>query len=206
MLVREYYNERYAKDNQNKPRKTVIRFVNKYLKKGDTCLDLGCGEGRNAKYMWDRGIKVYGIDISDEGVRQTNKRIGVDVASTAKIIDLKSGSFKCVVCNRVIEYGNTNQVFNTICEISRLLHASGIALITTRSTKQPPNDGEVLIKENQFGGRDYQDTEYEDNVQHYFSETEIQAMVDAARLKIVKLKHRITKGTKCEWILVVRKI
>ncbi len=36
------------------------------LNKGDTILDLGCGNGRAVKYFVDKGFQGIGVDISDK--------------------------------------------------------------------------------------------------------------------------------------------
>jgi SAM-dependent methyltransferase len=42
-------------------------------------LDLGMGEGRNARYLAQRGWDVTGVDVSGEGVRQAREAGGVQV-------------------------------------------------------------------------------------------------------------------------------
>lgn len=37
-------------------------------------LDVGCGPGRLSGALWDRDVKVLGVDISPEAVRQTRQR------------------------------------------------------------------------------------------------------------------------------------
>lgn len=41
--------------------------------KGAIILDLGCGTGRNAHYLAEKGFNVYAYDISDEAIQQANK-------------------------------------------------------------------------------------------------------------------------------------
>jgi len=45
---------------------TLTNFLN--LKKGDTILDLACGRGRHAKYLYKQGFDVTGIDLSKESI------------------------------------------------------------------------------------------------------------------------------------------
>lgn len=38
------------------------------LKKNDTILDLACGRGRHAKYLYRQGFDVTGVDLSEESI------------------------------------------------------------------------------------------------------------------------------------------
>jgi 2-polyprenyl-3-methyl-5-hydroxy-6-metoxy-1,4-benzoquinol methylase len=40
---------------------------------GATILDAGCGTGRNAHYLAEKGFKVYAYDLSDEAIQQANE-------------------------------------------------------------------------------------------------------------------------------------
>lgn len=66
---REYKNPLFVTKNEG-PQADTLRFF-KFFKKGQkykvdgrTVLDLGCGTGRNANYLAERGNKVIGIEIS----------------------------------------------------------------------------------------------------------------------------------------------
>ncbi len=45
---------------------TLTNFLN--LKKNDTILDLACGKGRHAKYLYKQGFDVTGVDLSKESI------------------------------------------------------------------------------------------------------------------------------------------
>ena len=212
MEVKDYYNQRYAERNNIKPRKAVCRFVKRYLKKGMKVLDIGCGEGRHLRYAISRGCDGYGIDISEEGVRQTNLSVGKDVATTKTTEMFSDGSFNGIICNRVIEYNDSPGVIKAFSEIGRLLTSGGYGLITTRSTKQPPKEGEEFVRESPLGGMEYK-TPY-DGLQHYFSREELEWLSEkASGLSVHLLKLRESaidpdgkaRDPKYEWVLIVRK-
>lgn len=52
----------------------VINFINDYkVNKQDRILDLGCGEGRNAIYLLEKGYNVLAIDYSSSVIDMCNK-------------------------------------------------------------------------------------------------------------------------------------
>lgn len=79
------YTRFYAKRNHVNvyPTEFVVRtFLAQYpglkMKKfspGDTIVDVGCGDGRNAFFLWQQGYKVYGTEITKEICEQTQSRM-----------------------------------------------------------------------------------------------------------------------------------
>ena len=84
---REYKNPLLITKNEG-PQADTLRFL-KFLKKEEKyrveeriVLDLGCGTGRNANYLAERGNKVIGIEISKTALSLAKSRakdLGVDV-------------------------------------------------------------------------------------------------------------------------------
>ena len=84
---REYKNPKLVTKNEG-PQADTLRFL-KFLKKGEkyrvedrVILDLGCGTGRNANYLAERGNIVIGIEISKTAINLAKDRareIGVEV-------------------------------------------------------------------------------------------------------------------------------
>lgn len=50
--------------SKSKPASIVVDFCDNHLKDRAVVLDLGCGGGRNAHYLAQRGYKVCGVDIA----------------------------------------------------------------------------------------------------------------------------------------------
>ncbi len=87
-----------------KPQSSVLKFV-KWLKKrapkedraealsGARVLDLGCGEGKNARYFASLGARVSGIDISDVAIARAKEEGGAGgAASRAGACEFATGS------------------------------------------------------------------------------------------------------------------
>jgi len=76
---REYKNPKLVTKNEG-PQADTLRFL-KFLKKEEkyrvedkVILDLGCGTGRNANYLAERGNKVIGIEISKTALEIAKSR------------------------------------------------------------------------------------------------------------------------------------
>jgi SAM-dependent methyltransferase len=84
---REYRNPKLV-TKKEEPQSDTLRFL-KFLKKDQkykvedrSILDLGCGTGRNANYLAERGNKVIGIEISKTAINLAKERaseLGVKV-------------------------------------------------------------------------------------------------------------------------------
>jgi SAM-dependent methyltransferase len=82
----------------------LIRRVQEWLPSGATVFDAGCGDGKNALHLHERGYAVNGCDISSSAIALLSQRFGAagyrsrefDVADVAAI-HLPAGSLDCVV-------------------------------------------------------------------------------------------------------------
>ncbi len=69
-LAKEYA-EHYESGNPDRP--FLDEFLNQ-MKKGSRLLDLGCGTGSGAKYLFDHGIQVEGVDLSSRMIEVATRR------------------------------------------------------------------------------------------------------------------------------------
>lgn len=58
-----------------KPTPDVKKFIYENVNKDDSCLDLGCGEGRDAIYLLNNGYNIDAIDYSIEAIKTCKKLI-----------------------------------------------------------------------------------------------------------------------------------
>ena len=65
------YAEHYECGNPDRP--FLDEFLN-HIKKGSRLLDLGCGTGTGAKYFFDHGMQVEGIDLSSRMIEVASRR------------------------------------------------------------------------------------------------------------------------------------
>ncbi len=93
-------------------------FYHKYLfgpiesllpKDGSPILDVGCGNGYLANELIDKGYSVYGIDISEDGIKIANKKnkghfFVSDAESGVLPEPLKDICFTTIISTEVIEH------------------------------------------------------------------------------------------------------
>lgn len=73
-LVAEEYGRRYFNELEHKPldRQLMNSFADEVKGLGSVC-DLGCGPGQVARYLHERGVSAFGIDLSPEMVKLAKK-------------------------------------------------------------------------------------------------------------------------------------
>lgn len=54
---------------------TTIRYIDKYLKKGDKILDIGAGTGIYSLYYAEKGYKVDAIELTNANIEEFKKNI-----------------------------------------------------------------------------------------------------------------------------------
>ncbi len=103
-------------------KRVVSNFIKYYnLKSGDRVLDVGCAKGFLVKDFLDRGIDVYGIDISNYAIDNCHK----DVVSRVKVASAKSlpfpdKSFKLVISINTLHNLNKSECTIAMKEIMRV--------------------------------------------------------------------------------------
>jgi ubiquinone/menaquinone biosynthesis C-methylase UbiE len=102
-------------------------------KKGEKILDVGCGTGYYLKYILDKGAEAYGLDLSEEYIKQAKAYISPNRATlkvaSASNIPFKSGYFDQVLATEVIEHVPNYE--KSLKEVYRVLRSNGSAVITT---------------------------------------------------------------------------
>jgi len=88
-----FYNENakdFFENTINADMKEAYDKFNKYLKKGDIVLDLGCGSGRDSNYFLNYGYNVISVDYSDEMVKMASNYLDKNVLK----VDMREMDFK----------------------------------------------------------------------------------------------------------------
>lgn len=96
------YDKRYKqvyKNNMlwetNKPTYLVLETVNKYnINKNDKILDLGCGEGRDAINLLDKGYNVLAVDYSKTVINKCNELTNNKYINNFRKFDLIEDNMK----------------------------------------------------------------------------------------------------------------
>jgi ubiquinone/menaquinone biosynthesis C-methylase UbiE len=106
------------------------------IQKGMKLLDAGCGNGRNAYYLMQAGVKVYGADVSEAAI-QRMKQLAKELAPTLPernfiVADLDKlpfddSTFDVVICSAVLHFARSEDHFKTmVSELWRILKPGGM--------------------------------------------------------------------------------
>lgn len=93
---RQKWNAKYAPDEyvMGDAPKAILKLIEPSLPKSGRALDIACGEGQNAVWLAERGLKVTGVDISARGLDKMNRLArehGVEARVTGIQHDLDRG-------------------------------------------------------------------------------------------------------------------
>jgi 2-polyprenyl-6-hydroxyphenyl methylase/3-demethylubiquinone-9 3-methyltransferase len=100
---------------------------------GRRVLDLGCGKGRFARALIERGADVVGIDLSAAMLRDA---AGTDrVRASARRLPFGTGQFDGVIAVEVFEHLAPRSVDDVCSEIRRVLRPGGKLVIVDKNAR-----------------------------------------------------------------------
>jgi ubiquinone/menaquinone biosynthesis C-methylase UbiE len=131
--VAEEYTAQLLNELENKPldRELLDRFAERMRRKGRVC-DLGCGPGHVARYLYERGVDVFGIDLSPgmvEEARKANPDIEFRVGDM-RALDLPDGSLAGIAAFYSIIHVPREEVTDALRELRRVLQPGGVLFLT----------------------------------------------------------------------------
>lgn len=132
--IKEQYNTIAHDWNTTRYRPNGIKMMQiKKLKKGDTLLDLGCGNGLIAPFAEERRVKYFGLDISAKLIamaRRKYPKLYFKIANATKKLPFNNASFKWVFAFAVLHHIPTPKLrLKFLQEIYRVLKSKGRASI-----------------------------------------------------------------------------
>jgi SAM-dependent methyltransferase len=131
-VAREYADEIYA-ELAGKPfdRHLLDRFAERVRGRGRVC-DLGCGPAQIARYLRDRGVDAFGVDLS-AGMLAQARRLNPDlqfVQTSMLTLGLRSGKFGGVAAFYSIIHIPRSKAVEALAEVRRVLQPGGLFLFT----------------------------------------------------------------------------
>src|SRR3989344_4090379 len=119
----------------------IIDVINKYVKNGNSILDIGCGAGTLSFYLASKGYSVHGIDISKKAIKacvQSARLLGLNNVSF-KVKNFPDESlnkkFDFIICTEVLEHLEDDR--KALSKIFLSLNKGGIAILSTPSKNAP---------------------------------------------------------------------
>jgi SAM-dependent methyltransferase len=131
-VAREYADEIYG-ELAGKPfdRDLLDRFAERVRGRGWVC-DLGCGPAQIARYLRDRGVDAFGVDLS-AGMLAEARRLNSDLQfaqSSMLALGLRSGKLGGVAAFYSIIHIPRSKVVEVLAEARRVLRPGGVFLFT----------------------------------------------------------------------------
>ncbi len=183
------------------------------IARGGRALDIGVGGGRHAKLLNEFGFEVSGIDISEEGLRQTRnvlEKLGMHAAlhsASMAALPFESEFFDVVVSYGVFNYGASADMVSAIRELHRVLQPGRRAFVVTRTTSDYRFGKGKELEPGTFQ-LDISDTSEEGTVQHFLSEADVYhrfAAFSEIRLEKTETTFALGKKTNSDWLIDLRK-
>lgn len=183
--------DRYFEEHNdiNKVQKNLDLFIS-YLQ-GNKILDIGCGPGRDARYLAEKNLEVVGIDLTTNLIKIASKN-----APRAKfiIMDMRRLNFPERYFDGVWVWASflhipRKESKKTLIKFNRVLKERGILAISVKKGK-----GEGFIKKDEADNRFYS----------FYEEKEFIELLESCGFEIIKEFIEIKKSV---WINVfARKI
>lgn len=156
------------------------KFIS-FLKKGDLVLDVGCGSGTKSKYLNSKGLKVLGIDFSDNLIEIARKEVpnAEFMVMDIKDADKLEAFFDGIFMQAILLHIPKKEVISILKKILQKLKPGGYLYIAVKGKREGGADEEVL-KENDYG------YEYErffsyftpEELKEYFKDLEIKMVYE----------------------------
>ena len=126
----------------DKPHEDIPKIVKLFKKHNiKRVLDLGCGSGRHTVYLIKRNFDVYGIDISEAGIRiakdwlkKKGLKANFKTGSIYKRLPYKENFFDAVISVQTIHHARIKNIRKVIKEIERVLKPNGFIFITVAAS------------------------------------------------------------------------
>jgi tellurite methyltransferase len=143
-MTDHYYNELYSKNKQyfgDHP-ENLLRDYYSLIDKNARVLDIGIGQGRNARFLLKQGIGVDGIDISAVAVENL-KKLAVNEGLDLKLhhrsfehFDCPARSYAAILLFNVVPVLSIGQIELLARKSQRWLKRGGLIFITGFTPKE----------------------------------------------------------------------
>ncbi len=163
-LLAEEYAARIYDELKGKPldRERLDRFAARLQGGGKVC-DLGCGPGHVARYLHDRGVDVFGLDLSPKMVEQARKlNPGIEFRQgNMLVLDVADAVWAGALAFYSIIHIPRVEVPRVLLEIRRVLKPAGLLFLAFHLGKEVVHEQELWGKKVSLDYEFFEKTEVE---------------------------------------------
>ena len=153
-----HWDEYYKKDNIPDYPSPFAEYVANKLSNQQTILEVGCGNGRDAKFLASQGHLVTGLDKSGEAIElckklYSNESLGFFLGTITDIAKINKKKYDLIYSRFVIHAMSLNEEIKTLNMSHKLLNKDGQFFVECRSIKDPlSRKGDILSKTERIEG------------------------------------------------------
>jgi SAM-dependent methyltransferase len=160
-----------------------LRFLISELGPGERVVDVGCGEGRFAGALAERGWQVVGVEVAEEPLRRARERHpGVEFALAGETsLPFGDGSFEVAWLGEVLEH--VRDGIGLLGEVARVLGPEGRLVAST------PDHGWRRRLRLGLSRRAFE-AHFEPRADHlrFFTAGTLRALLDACGFEVIELR------------------
>jgi len=196
-IAEAWYSDHSSDDWWQEGTNMFISFV----KPGGMVLDIGCGGGTKSKYLADKGLKITGIDFSENLLAIAQKEVpkGEFLLMDLNDIDKLNNAYDGIFMQAVLLHVPKNQVEVVLKKVIERLNVGGYLYVAVKEKVEGGIDEEVK-RENDYG------YEYE-RFFSYFTVQEFENWFKHLGLEVVykDVKPPTKSSGKSNWIQIIAK-
>lgn len=156
--------------------KKWLELLSSKLAKGDTVLDLGCGNGRALKVLFEKGFRVIGVDVSDKMLDMAKKHVpnGKFHKKDFTGLDFEPKSFNAIISFFAFNHIPKNDFRKVMKSCSKFLKKNGYLLLGMVKGNEEGYFSGFYGKDKELYGASY-------------SEKEMTGILETAGFEIIKM-------------------
>lgn len=120
----------------------IYNLVDQFFIKGGKSIDIGCGIGRDTRWLNQNGYPCIGVDASIEMLNEAAILYPAEQFSQDSLPSLNSlstSSFQNILCSAVLMHIPQENLVGTYEKILDILNKKGILILSFRSSNEPGN-------------------------------------------------------------------
>jgi cyclopropane fatty-acyl-phospholipid synthase-like methyltransferase len=145
MDLRDRFNQKYLDNPQlfNTPPLPIVVKAAEALE-GGRVLDLGVGNGRNAKHLLNESLSVTGVDSSQEGLRVLRREVGDDPNLELvcdDVMNFQTGEqYDLVVATGLLHFLDAADIDDLLDKMTAWTTPGGRNAVAVRMSQNPPGN------------------------------------------------------------------